>query len=60
PKFNFLQISVISLQGLIMEMHDKEVVLEVSEAKSRTINYLYVQDDGQGLGLEEPSLESMI
>ena len=49
-----------ALQCLIMEMHDKEAVLDVSKATSRTINYLYVQDDGQVLGLEEQSLESMI
>ncbi|XP_044463506.1 uncharacterized protein LOC123194381 [Mangifera indica] len=41
------------LQGLIMEMHDKEVVLEVSNATPRIITYLYVQDNGQGLELAE-------
>jgi len=46
-----------ALQGLIMEMYDKEALLEDSKAvledskyAPRTITYLYVQSDGQGLG----------
>ncbi|XP_010266741.1 PREDICTED: uncharacterized protein LOC104604176 [Nelumbo nucifera] len=55
-----------ALQGLIMEVHDKETVLEysktvleVSKASPRIITYLYLQDDVQDLDLEEQSLESM-
>ena len=34
-----------ALQGLIMEMHDKEAVIEESKMNSpRTVTYLYVQD----------------
>ena len=55
------------LQGLIIEMHDNEAVLqdskvipEVYKTTLRIITYLYVQDEGQGLELEEQSFEFMI
>ena len=56
-----------ALQGLIMEMHDNKVVLqdskvisEVYKTTPRIITYLYVQDEGQGLELEEQTLEFVI
>ena len=44
-----------TLNGLIKEMQEKEVVFSELEDQPRLINYLKVQDDGMGLAIEECS-----
>ena len=47
-----------ALQGLIMEVLEKEAVLKDSNAIPSLITYLKVQDDGPDLKHEEQGLES--
>ena len=47
-----------ALQGLIMEMLEKEAILKGYKALPRLITYLKVQDDGPNLIHEEQDLES--
>ena len=47
-----------ALQGLIMEVLERESVLKGFNALPRLITYLKVEDDGPGLIYEEQGLES--